>query len=579
MKLNESNEKLKAAGTADKFNTVLKKLENLLIRRDLPETLKLCEKLQLELKQYYDLGFLTVAFVGQYSAGKSTIISALTGRRDVRIGADITTDKTTTYDWNNIKLIDTPGLFTERQDHDDITYEAIRQADLLVFCLTYMLFDSVTVENFKKLAYELGYRWKMMLVVNKMSDGAGEEEQLIANYRESLKIALKPYDLSEFPLCFIDAKDYCEGIDENDEMLLEISRFPTLTSSLNAFIEQRGSLARLDTPIRIALSYLDEAHLAVMRDSNEDSAFFELLNRFSRAVRLERDRLRTRIASITLELSAAVANEGTILAEAVGDENIEALGKSAERNVQKHCEQAQEKMEEALQASVEFLQEEVKKVLESDLAKAFFERLGTDRKVSATNAESNVDWERLRNQANRLKGIGEQVGNTLFKLANKGSASTGQVFLRASTAAGSNLHKGVYTMGKLLGVNFRPWQAVNIAKNIGNVAKFVGPLLSVASLGVDIAAAKQEEESDRKLAEARREITSQFIAMAKEIEAKVEIQLREFESQLFGDVENKIAESRQQEEKAIVSSNEWVAEIVELRKELKDILTEISYVR
>lgn len=84
-----------------------------------------------------------------------------------------------------------------------------------------MLFDSITVENFKNLAYNKGYRWKMMLVVNKMSDGAGEEEELIAHYRESLAQALKPYSFDEFPVCFIDAKDYCEGIDEKEDFLIE----------------------------------------------------------------------------------------------------------------------------------------------------------------------------------------------------------------------------------------------------------------------------------------------------------------------------------------------------------------------
>src|SRR5659263_360122 len=57
---------------------------------------------------------LKVVFVGQYSAGKSTIISALTGNRNIKIDADIATDKTTDYPWNGILLTDTPGLWTER---------------------------------------------------------------------------------------------------------------------------------------------------------------------------------------------------------------------------------------------------------------------------------------------------------------------------------------------------------------------------------------------------------------------------------------------------------------------------------
>lgn len=35
-----------------------------------------------------------------------------------------------------IALVDTPRLFTDRKDHDEITYDAINKADLLVFCLT-----------------------------------------------------------------------------------------------------------------------------------------------------------------------------------------------------------------------------------------------------------------------------------------------------------------------------------------------------------------------------------------------------------------------------------------------------------
>lgn len=136
-----------------------------------------------------------------------------------------------------------------------------------------MLFDSVTVENFKKLAYDKGYRWKMMLIVNKMSDEAGDEEEKIANYRQSLELALNPYQLNEFPVCFIDAKDYCEGIDNDDDFFLEISRFPTFVNELNNFVERRATLARFDTPVRIVLSYIDEAQIHFIRNSSEDSAF------------------------------------------------------------------------------------------------------------------------------------------------------------------------------------------------------------------------------------------------------------------------------------------------------------------
>ena len=45
---------------------------------------------------------LRVAFIGQYSAGKSTIISALTGVKDIKIDSDVATDSTQDYSWNKV---------------------------------------------------------------------------------------------------------------------------------------------------------------------------------------------------------------------------------------------------------------------------------------------------------------------------------------------------------------------------------------------------------------------------------------------------------------------------------------------
>lgn len=534
--------------------------------------------------------------MGQYNVGKSTTISALTGRRDIRIASDIATDKTANYDGNGIKLIDTPGLFTERKDHDEITYEAIRQADLLVFCLTYMLFDSVTTENFKKLAYELSYRWKMMLLVNKMSDEAGEEEQKIANYRKSLTSALTPYSLDEFPVCFIDAKDYCEGVDENDDFLIDISRFPTFVDALNTFVKRRAMYARFDTPVRIVLGYVEQAALSFVRDSNEDSAFFELLNRLSYVVRQERDRLRTQTRSIALHLTAAIVNEGTLLATAVGgEEDIEALAKQAESNVQKYYKKAGVEMEEVVQSAVESLHEEIREVLQSDLAQAFVARLevrkvesgyrdtnssfGDSQKVFTRKAEPGVDVERLRSQIEFLADIGETVGGGLTDLATKTGANTsGQAFLRASNVARSPLHQGVYAAGKFIGFNFKPYQAVNIAKNIGNFTKFIGSIMAVGLLAWDIHAIAQEEEQSKKLAKARSEIVSQFKAIAKELESQIEAQLREVEAKIYREIEQQITVVRCKEEDAISTSNKSVAQLVEVRKDLERVLSDIIQV-
>jgi GTP-binding protein EngB required for normal cell division len=576
--MTQINQKFQAAAVGAKFKNTCVKFDRLLTEGNSEELTAIRKKLREELKAHRENGILTVAFVGQYNAGKSTTISALTGRRDIRIDSDIATDKTANYDWNGIKLIDTPGLFTDRKDHDEITYEAINKADLLVFCLTYMLFDSVTAENFKKLAYEKGYRWKMMLVINKMSDEAGEEGQKILNYRKSISEALKPYSLDEFPVCFIDAKDYCEGVDEEEDFLVEVSRFQTFIEALNNFVERRATLARFDTPVRIALGCVDEAQSSFTRNNSQDSTFLEVLTRLSRTVRKERDRLRTKVQNIALEMSSAVAKEGTILASTVGTEqDFEMLNKQTELNVKKHYEKAETKLQDAVDAAVEDIRQEVEEVLSGNLVQAFVTCLDKSQNASAKNPDSGMDVERIKGQVNFLKNIGETAGVKFTDLATRSFANTaGQGFLRSMDVAGSGLHQGVLAVGKFVGFKFKPWQAVGIAKNIGNAARFLGPALALVSVGVDILQIQQEQQREKQMADVRRDITSQFQVIAKDLENQIELQLRQFEGQVYGEIEQQIAQARQQEESAIASSNTSVKQLLEIRKDFELILRYIT---
>nr|WP_233787330.1 LeoA/HP0731 family dynamin-like GTPase [Dulcicalothrix desertica] len=173
--------------------------------------------------------------------------------------------------------------------------------------------------------------------------------------------------------------------------------------------------------------------------------------------------------------------------------------------------------------------------------------------------------------------IGKKVGVGITKLATKtGSNSAGRVFLRTRHVAGSPLHKGIRTIGKFLGFKFKPWQAANIAKGIGNVAKFLGLLLSVGMLAVDIYAKEEEEQQYKKLSDARRDITSQFIALGKDLEGQTEMQLKEVELQVYGEIEKQITEARHNEEEAITSSNQWIGKLAALRKEFEKIICEIN---
>ena len=140
-------------------------------------------------------GGIRLVFAGQYSAGKSSILKMLTGREDIVIDADITTQEAHTYDWQGVEVVDTPGIHTQlRPDHDEISYEAIASADMLVFVITNELFDSYIADHFRKLAIDKDKAGEMILVVNKMdrtSGGNTAEQQAIII--EDLKKVIAPY--------------------------------------------------------------------------------------------------------------------------------------------------------------------------------------------------------------------------------------------------------------------------------------------------------------------------------------------------------------------------------------------------
>lgn len=575
--MTQNNQTFKAAEIGKTFKDACIRFDSLLKAAKSEDLKAISTRLHQELREYKQQGLLTVAFIGQYSAGKSTIISALTGRRDIHIDADIATDKTSDYDWNEIRLIDTPGLFTDRQDHDEITYQAIAKADLLVFCLTHMLFDDYTVENFKKLAYDKGYRWKMMLVVNKMSSEGEDEEKKISSYRHSIAEALKSYSLEEFPISFIDAKDYCEGIDQEDSFFTEISRFDTFITELNLFVEGRAALTKFDTPVRIAMRCLDDAQVEFIRSSGGDTAFIEVLSRLSRRVNKERERLRTKVKSIASDMYAAVSKEGTILARAVGDTDIESLNKQSEINVRQHYERAGEKLEEAVRNAVESIRFEVESELGDELTQAFIAQLNFDSTVSIKNPKTQANAQQIKQQINYLQEIGEKVGVKLLNSSTRGFVNTaGEGFLRSRDVIGSTSHKAVYTIGKMLGFKFKPFQAVGIAKNIGNAAKFLGPAITVISVAADIYSVHQERQHEQKMSDIRRDITSQFQAIAVDLTKQIEDQLQEAENQLYGQIEWKIAEARRQNELVFANSQAEVGQIAEIRKSLEGILEEVE---
>lgn len=551
-----------AAVHGQRFESILARMENLLSTPALKGT-SIAAKLENDLQEFRERGFLTIAFVGEYSAGKSSLISALTGRRDLAISADIATDQCREYEWNGVRLIDTPGLWTERKDHDVRTYDAIAKADLLVYCLTYSLFDTTTLANFKELAFERNYQTKMLLLVNKMSAEAGDVEDRIRHYTASLQESLVPNDIAQFPVAFCDARDQLDGEDESDEELKALSRFDVLTDILNKFIEAKGATARLDTPLRIVLSSLDDVTEACTRDDGRDDQQSHLLKKLTGVVTRQRRALSIKVEGEISDLTHSIQKIGNGFAKDIGvNPELQSELERSQHKIEALCQQSSDRLQKEIEAAVESLREEVGKEFDSPLMTDFIASANTRVDASAP------DTTELSGSLKKNVAMFKRIADTLGVSAGKGMVSAAQ-------ASKSGLATGIRTVGKWVGFKFKPWQAANWAKNLTNAVPYIGVVLSVLSLASDVASEVEEANNEAKLREAKRDLINHFNNIAESVGIEIRKSSAEAMGEIYGQVEAILSEMKVAHEKELGASNEAIRQVAVLRSECEDLLKQI----
>ncbi|MFA7057282.1 MAG: GTPase [Candidatus Cloacimonadales bacterium] len=530
---------------------------------------------ETEMKQYRDQDILKVAFVGEYSSGKSTIISALTGDRDIKIEADIATDKTAEYKWNNITLVDTPGIGTERKDHDAITYGIMSKMDLLVYCITSELFDDITTEDFIKLAFKQNYEQKMMLIVNKMSLESGKFVTKAKNYSDSIKDSLEPFSVDNLNLCFLDARDYIDAEEENDKDLMEMSNFSHFIEMFNGFVRDKKILAKLDTPVRILLNYINEAILLTARNSSEDDAYIEILNRLSKTTLRNRNNMKLKGKGVINNLYNKIASAGSKISNLITDEDFENKLNNNGVVIEKFNEIANKEFYEVIQEIIDNVNNEIEDVLGCTLSETLINRINVNTNFENTSGIKKENFNNTSKLQN-LENIANSIGGTILKNATKEGVKIKGVFFRSSEVAGSNLHKVVYKSAKFFGKKFKPWEAVKWAKNVSKIAKVAGPVLQVFSVALEINDAVKEKKQERQIDDARHEIYTQHIEVAEECSNAMYEQLDEVTKLVLLPIENKITNARKSIESQISESSQEVKELIALRDELEILVNDLN---
>lgn len=467
-----------------------------------------------------DENVISIVFAGQYSAGKSTIIKMLTGREDIAIGPGITTMEVHDYDWNGMKIIDTPGIHTElRPDHDEKSYDAILSSDLLVFVITSELFDYHIAKHFRNLAIDKDKAGEMLLVVNKMdraSEGNTSQQQQIIT--DDLRKVISPYSPEDLNICFLDSKSYEESLKERSsdpeyaDELLKDSGYSEFLDAIEKFIKEKRIASKVTTGLYKMDKVLEDTIIEIGIHSND-----------VKTAGLEENwrQQRFEFTSTRDNLKQKIGDHYTI-----GARKIRLLGQQSANLFTEGCKQNEVEQilgENIIKANeiIEISQAEALRILENGLQ---------DLDKSIDRIEHSDFTEALKIQlAENPKPMSEgtkgmyqsggkklqEAGKTVLEYAYKDGVSGG---MRLSNFSGSQVHEIVKKAGHTIGYKFKPWQAVKITKGVAIGGKVFGVLGVAVSIFGQIKADIQDEKVREALHVNRQNILSQFNKAANELE-------------------------------------------------------------
>ena len=503
---------LKIAELSKKLQELVKKTYDLLDRTG-NENIK--EALNKELSELKERIELKIAFVGQYSSGKSTIISALTGNRDIKIDANVATDVVSEYKWNNIVLMDTPGILAGKvEQHDQRTKDALKECDLIVYVLTSQLFDDVIFENFIDLAYTQKLNDKMLIAINKMSMEAGDFDTLRQNYLNSIHSIFKErgYEFN-FEVVFIDAADYIEGCTEEDDDFIQLSNFNSFISTLNSFVADKGLIKKqFDTPVRVL-----KGHVADIAVSQVDPNLKIQAEHFSSRIRKSmRDMERSLALKLNQFESDSISDSMNVSSKIgeISEAELKNEVNGLSRQIEDRTTELLTDIEEMVNQNYSDLMSEMENFGSRESLLLFEKNLDARINSPSISLEERKNLEKQKTFLNYLSEGGAKIA----QMSGVNSLNGG-----ISQAAGSQAHTMIYNVGKFFGHKFKPWEAVKTASTLGKVAKFGIPVVTtLASIGLDFYTKNKEEKRAKEIVVAKNQLNADLRSKIKSIRCEIE---------------------------------------------------------
>lgn len=448
-------------------------------------------------------GKISIVFAGEYSAGKSTILKMLTGQKDIRTGAAITTDRASVYSWKGFEVVDTPGIDTKiHPEHDKISFQKIANSDLLVYVITYKLFDPYILKDFRRLAIDEDKAAEMILVVNKMemtNDGNTREQQRIL--REDLRKAMSPVTPEQVHISFLDAESYLDAQEATDpeekEELMKESGYASFVKMLDQVANEKGYLGQLTTPIYAINEILVSAGRRLKKEQEDDiDAVIEELGQRRNLLLKEKENLKDKARQIFSEGRRQIENVGRGVAAGVSDNATEG----------------------SLHASQESAQRQIQAIISDCITRLQAE---TENNLHQVQEE----WENM-NQSPLFKSL----ENLSYEYAERGEGGGGidlsSIDLdKVGNLLGSIKPEHLKTIGHLIGYKAKPWQYTKLAANFGKIGNLLSKLGPVIGILLQIKTDHDEAEAREQLKEAREQIRNEYNSIALEFEKQSTLEI------------------------------------------------------
>lgn len=436
---------------------------------------------------------ISIVFAGQYSAGKSTIVKALTGISEITVGEGITTQEAQSYDWNGIEVIDTPGIHTTlRPDHDEISYQAIANADMLVYVVTQELFDDYIGKNFRRLLLEKDKASEMILIINKMADIGNTVENQEIKLKDLEKVT-EPYTPAQLRTVFVDAESYIESLSEPDEEISEElilrSNYDVLVSTLNGFVRDKGIYSQMTTVLYRLFDALQKALQSYQPSTGDDDvdALEEHLLQERHIIANTQWRIESAVKSVFEESAAQIREKGREIANSIFSYDNNDAANDAIAAAYSDVDSITSACVDSVINRITTLSDDCQVQLDDFYKSDFSQEL--QFRLEHKNTKGNPIIERIFKSDVLTQGSSKLIANT----AGKNATTNG---LKAFT--GSNVHKMVLDIGHFFGHSFKPWEAVKLVKGINVAGKVLGAFGVVLSIGMqakdDIDAEKREQE-------------------------------------------------------------------------------------